>query len=93
MAGLTGEHIKIATAWLSVPWSCFVAAFLYYTVLTALVLGGVSPIWSLVVGAYAGPVLVYSLTLTWRLLAATMPRAGLTYARTALARTSLAWQG
>lgn len=43
------------TTLFEVPWNSFVAAFLYYTLLAALALGGASARGPLVVGAYGLP--------------------------------------
>ncbi len=56
---------KIATG-LSVPWSGFVGSFLYYALLTALMLGGLSPERSVVAVAYVAPVLAYSVVIAGR---------------------------
>lgn len=51
----------------SVPWNAFVAAFLYYTLLAVLALGGSSPGTGFVAGAYAMPPVMYGATLMLRL--------------------------
>lgn len=43
----------------SVPWNAFVAAFLYYTLLAVLALGGTSPAVPVVATAYLAPVVMY----------------------------------
>ncbi len=68
MIGLVSKPMSVVVSGLAVSWTSFVVAFLYYTALTALVLGGVSPVWTLLAGAYLGPVLAYGLALTWRFL-------------------------
>jgi hypothetical protein len=55
-------------AWLVVPWSGFVAAFLYYTLLTTLLLGGVSPAAPVVAMSYVAPLLAYGAWLAVRLV-------------------------
>jgi hypothetical protein len=64
---LTASAAPLSTlAVLSVPWNAFVAAFLYYTLLALLSLGGLSPSASTVAAAYAAPVIVYGLVLVAR---------------------------
>jgi hypothetical protein len=55
----------VAIVW--VPWNAFVAAFLYYTMLTAVALGGVSPSMAVVGTAYLAPVVAYAVTILARL--------------------------
>ncbi len=55
------------TTLVSVPWNSFVAAFLYYTLLAAMVLGGSNPGNAAVAGAYAMPPIVYAATILLRL--------------------------
>jgi hypothetical protein len=55
------------TTLVSVPWNSFVAAFLYYTLLAALALGGNNPGNVAVAGAYAMPPVVYAATILLRL--------------------------
>ena len=62
-------------AWLVVPWSGFVAAFLYYSLLTTLLLGGVSPEAPVVAMAYVAPLLAYGAWLAVRLAGAIRLRA------------------
>jgi hypothetical protein len=50
----------------SVPWNAFVAAFLYYSLLAVVALGGSSPGAGLVAGAYAMPPVMYAVTLMLR---------------------------
>ena len=54
-------------AGVTVPWSGFVGSFLYYSLLTALMLGGVSPERSVVVVAYVAPLLAYGVVVVARL--------------------------
>ncbi len=58
------------TTLVSVPWNSFVAAFLYYTLLAAMVLGGNNPGNAAVAGAYAMPPVVYGATIMVRLVRA-----------------------
>ena len=58
-----------------VPWSGFVAAFLYYALLAALLLGGVSPQAATVGLAYVAPVLAYAVWLASRMMALVTPHA------------------
>jgi hypothetical protein len=51
-----------------VPWNAFIAAFLYYTFLTVLAVGGTSPGAPMVVGAYGIPVGAYTVTVAVRLV-------------------------
>ena len=51
----------------SVPWNAFVAAFLYYTLLAVLALGGSNPGTGFVAGAYAMPPVMYGATLLLRM--------------------------
>ena len=57
-------------AWFVVPWSGFVAAFLYYTLLTVLLIGGLSPQTPVVALAYVAPLLAYSAAIALRLAGA-----------------------
>ncbi len=60
------------TAAVSVPWSSFVAAFLYYTLMAVVVLGGSSPGAGTMVFAYAVPPVMYVAALllrAWRAVA------------------------
>ena len=69
------RHLKMR---LSVPWMGFVVAFLYYTALTAGLLGGVSPDGPIVTTAYLVPFMMYAATIAVRLagsLAMVRPRA------------------
>jgi hypothetical protein len=56
---------NLATAF-SVPWNAFVAAFLYYSLLALLALGGSNPGAGLVAGAYAMPPVMYAATMILR---------------------------
>ena len=53
--------------WFTVPWSWFVAAFIYYTALAAVLLGGASPAASVVLLAYVAPLMAYSVMVAARL--------------------------
>jgi hypothetical protein len=55
------------TTLVSVPWNSFVAAFLYYTLLAAMMLAGNNPGNAAVAGAYAMPPVVYAATILVRL--------------------------
>jgi hypothetical protein len=54
----------------SMPWNAFVAAFLYYSLLAVLALGGSSARGPVVAGAYGMPVVVWAVTVAIRLVAA-----------------------
>jgi hypothetical protein len=58
----------------SVPWNAFVAAFLYYTLLAVLMLGGGRFGAPAVAGAYAMPALAYGVTVAVRLVRAAAGR-------------------
>jgi hypothetical protein len=68
---------RIAAA-VSVPWHAFVAAFLYYTVLAAVLLGGGRVGAPMVTTAYLAPALAYLVTLAVR-----FAQRGLAFARDA----------
>ena len=51
--------LKRIGAWLSVPWTGFVVAFLYYAAVTASLLGGASPDGQVVAGVYLAPLMAY----------------------------------
>ncbi len=91
MIGWASRQAQSAAGWMSVPWPSFVAAFLYYAALTALVLGGISPAWTLLAGAYAGPLVVYAFSLTWRAMAA-MGSAVRRRVPSGMAHAPLVWQ-
>jgi len=55
-------------ALVTVPWNAFIAAFLYYTFLTILAVGGSSPGAPVVIGAYGIPVGAYTITIAARLV-------------------------
>jgi hypothetical protein len=59
------ERIKAIVA---MPWNAFVAAFLYYTLLAALALGGASARGPVVAGAYSVPMLIWGVTIGTRLV-------------------------
>jgi hypothetical protein len=54
----------------SLPWNAFVAAFLYYTLLAALALGGSTARGPVVAGAYGMPVAMWAVTVGIRLIRA-----------------------
>ena len=56
------------SALVAVPWNAIVVAFLYYTLLAALVLGGSSARGPVVAGAYGGPILVWAIAIGIRLV-------------------------
>ena len=58
---------KQMVAIVSVPWNAFVGALLYYTILAAVALGGVSPSMAVVGIAYLAPVVAYAVTILARL--------------------------
>lgn len=62
------QRLARLTQAFAVPWNAFVAAFLYYTLLACLALGGVSPGVPVVAIAYLAPVVVYVGTLASRAL-------------------------
>ncbi len=66
------DRLTKLTAAVSVPWSSFVVAFLYYTLLAVFVLGGSSPNAGTMLFAYAVPPAMYVSTLSlraWRAIA------------------------
>jgi hypothetical protein len=58
---------KQMIAIVSVPWNAFVAGFLYYTMLAAVLLSGASPSLAVVGTAYLAPVVAYAVTILARL--------------------------
>jgi hypothetical protein len=52
---------------IAMPWNAFVAAFLYYTLLAVVLVGGANPGNGAVAGAYAMPPIMYGATLIVRL--------------------------
>ncbi len=62
------SRIQAATALFTVPWNAFVVAFIYYTLLTLVLLGGVSPSLPVVGTAYLAPVVAYAVTIAARLI-------------------------
>jgi len=52
----------------SLPWNTFVAAFLYYSLLAALALGGSSARGPVVAGAYGMPVAMWAAAVAVRLI-------------------------
>jgi hypothetical protein len=65
---MTLSFAKTAMAAVSVSWNAFVAAFLYYVLLTVLALGGASPGVPVVATAYLAPPVMYAVTLLSRAL-------------------------
>lgn len=66
------DRLNKLIAALTVPWSAFVVAFLYYTLMAIFVLGGGSPNAGTMVFAYAVPPAMYVSTLSlraWRAIA------------------------
>jgi hypothetical protein len=61
-ASMTNTINRIGAA-LAMPWNMFVAAFLYYTVLAVLALGGASPGVPVVATAYLAPLVMYLVAL------------------------------
>jgi hypothetical protein len=70
------SRIQAAAALVTVPWNAFVAAFMYYTLLTALVLGGISPSLAVVGTAYLAPIVAYFVTIAARLIGHATHRMG-----------------
>jgi hypothetical protein len=60
----------------SMPWNSFVAAFLYYTLLAALALGGSSARGPVVAGAYGMPLVIWATTIAIRVVRAAAARVG-----------------
>jgi hypothetical protein len=60
------DRLNKLIAALTVPWSAFVVAFLYYTLMAIFVLGGGSPNAGTMVFAYAVPPAMYVATLVLR---------------------------
>jgi hypothetical protein len=54
----------------AIPWNAFVAAFLYYSLLAVLALGGTSARGPVVAGAYGMPVAMWAVTVAVRLIRA-----------------------
>jgi hypothetical protein len=69
----------------SLPWNAFVVAFLYYSLLAVLALGGSSARGSVVAGAYGMPVAVWAVTVAIRLVSAAAARVTLVAASPRLA--------
>ncbi len=61
---------KSAGSFVAVPWGVFVAAFLYYTLLALIALGGVSPSLAVVFTVYLAPVVAYGVVLAFRAVTA-----------------------
>jgi hypothetical protein len=59
---------------ISLPWNAFVAAFLYYSLLAVLALGGTSARGPVVAGAYGMPAAVWAVTIAIRLVSAAASR-------------------
>ena len=68
MNTFTSPALSRLQALVSVPWNAFIAAFLYYTFLTVLAVGGTSPGAPVVVTAYGIPVGAYTVTVGVRLV-------------------------
>jgi hypothetical protein len=72
--------IRATVSFLAVPWDAFVAAFLYYAVLTLVVLGGADPSLPLLGAAYLAVPAAYALVLAARVsravLHVTIPAVG-----------------
>jgi hypothetical protein len=68
------SRIQAAAALFTVPWNAFVVAFMYYTLLTLLSLGGMSPTLAVVGTAYLAPVVAYVVTIAARILGQTTHR-------------------
>jgi hypothetical protein len=62
--------IQTAAALASIPWNAFMAAFLYYTLLAAIALGGASPSGAVVGTAYLAPLVAYGVAIAARLMSA-----------------------
>jgi hypothetical protein len=60
----------------AMPWNAFVAAFMYYTLLAVIALGGASPGVPVVATAYLAPVVMYVAALANRALRALGALAG-----------------
>jgi hypothetical protein len=60
------DILRAVAAAVSVSWNAFVAAFLYYTLLAVLALGGTSPGVPVVATAYLAPPVMYLVTLLSR---------------------------
>ncbi len=69
------SRIQSAAALFIVPWNAFVVAFMYYTLLALVVLGGVSPSLPVIGTAYLAPVVAYAVTIAARLLGQATHRA------------------
>jgi hypothetical protein len=69
----------------SMPWNAFVAAFLYYSLLAVLALGGTSARGPVVAGAYGMPVAVWAVTVAIRLVSAAATRVAVVAAAPRLA--------
>jgi small-conductance mechanosensitive channel len=64
------DTVKAAGVFVALPWGVFVAAFLYYTLLAMIALGGVSPSLAVVFTVYLAPVVAYGVVLAFRTIAA-----------------------
>ena len=62
---MNGEH-QTGFSLVAVPWGIFVAAFLYYTLLAMIALGGVSPSFAVVGTAYLAPLVGYGVVIAFR---------------------------
>ncbi len=63
------SRVRAGLAIVTVPWGAFVAAFLYYTLLAMIALGGVSPSFAVVATAYLVPVVALAVLILSRLVA------------------------
>ncbi len=61
---------RAAGSFVALPWGVFVAAFLYYTLLAMIALGGVSPSLAVVFTVYLAPVVAYGVVLVFRAVGA-----------------------
>ena len=66
---MMSRKIQAGLAIVTVPWGAFVAAFLYYTLLAMIALGGVSPSLAVVATAYLVPVVALAVLIASRLVA------------------------
>ncbi len=63
-----GRLVQVSVAAVSVPWNAFVAAFLYFVLLTAAVIGGADFAPLVMAVAYLLPVSLYAVVLASRAL-------------------------
>jgi hypothetical protein len=64
------QAIQTVSMLFTVPWSAFVAGFLYYTLLALLALSGLSPSNAVVATAYLAPAVAYLVNVAGRIAAA-----------------------